>query len=190
MIIWGHDPGERNYGYTVLEYKKDGVSFRILEIGQILNTVTNLTDKPMRPPKSRRKKEDNAPPLVEGVQNYRVLLKRLAVEHGNPAEVYSERFQTRGVKSRSVETVSFMNGILCLQTTAWKASFHTMIAGTWKNAFNRNQSLDRMYELGKTLGLTPHEIDSFCIALTRGGKQPPPAFKVMKQHLKKYTTTT
>lgn len=177
MLVWGHDPGERNYGYAVIELGKRP---RILEIGQVLDTIRNLTHKPQKPPKSRRGKEPDAPPLAKGVRVYTRLLSGLIDDFGVPHEVFSERFQTRGVKSKSVESVSMMNGILCLKVMAKGAYFHTMIAGTWKNAFNRHLNLDDVYALGKKLGFTPHEIDAVCIGLTRGGLQPPPSFKTLK----------
>lgn len=191
MLVWGHDPGERNYGYAVI---KLGKKTRILEIGQVMDTLRNLTHKAQKPPKSRRGKEPDAPPLKGSVVRYIRLVDNLMVEFGVPHEVYSERFQTRGVKSKSVESVSMMNGMLCLRVMLKGAYFHTMIAGTWKNAINRafakvhgaGVSLDDLYAFGKLLGFTPHEIDAVCIALTRGGQTPPPHIKRIKKMLKEY----
>lgn len=173
-IALGLDPGERNFGYAVVSHKP----LRILEVGQIDDTIRNLTHKPQRPPKSRRKKEENAPPLTDAMTAFNKVLRGIFSDY-TPDGVYSERFQARGTKSRSIETVSFMNGIIAFRCRLSKIYFSTFIAGTWKNAFNRHVSLDTMYEVGKKMGFSPHEVDAICIALTKGGTIPPPSIAIM-----------
>lgn len=170
MIILGVDPGERNYGYSIVER---GGRLAIHEVGQIEDTIRNLTAKPQKPPKSRRKKEGMIPPLAASMHTYVKVLHGIFDQY-QIREVHSERFQTRGVKSKSVETVSFMNGILAHVCALRRINFYSIIASTWKNHINKYLVLEDLYAFGKELGYSPHEIDSACIGLTRGGLLPPP----------------
>lgn len=197
MKIFGFDPGETNSAYAVVDMKP-GVAYRLREIGQIDNTIKNLTDK-LQKPKVRHKKKldkngkkkptkwkEQLPPLQEQLPKYYKTISGLFRDHGKPKEVYAERFQTRGVKSKSVETVSMMNGVVATMCMHRHTNFYAVIAGTWKNHVNRHFSLDALYVAAKKLGFTPHEVDALLIAVTRGGKVPPPPMKAILKLLTLY----
>lgn len=179
MIILGLDPGSANFGYSVVQR---GKRMCILEFGQIDDTVKNLTAKSQKPPKSR-KKDGPIPPLKDGMFRFlsviEVLFNQYPIE-----ELNAERFQTRGIKGKSTELVSFMLGMLGLYCRQKNIKFNVTIAGTWKNRVNRCWPLDDLYVFGKELGLSPHEIDAILIGMTRGGRVNPPSLENMKTLLK------
>lgn len=179
MRFIGVDPGSSNFGYSVVER---GRRIAILEFGQIEDTVKNLTDKPQKPPKSRRKKEGPIPPLEEAMALFLSVFEHLLDQY-KPDEVIAERFQPRGIKGKSTELVSFMLGIMALCCKRRNIRFRVTIAGTWKNKVNRNYSIDLAYDFGKMLGISPHEIDAILIGLTRAGKLNPPPLAKLKRLL-------
>lgn len=156
----------------------------IREIGQIEDTIKNLTAKAQKPPKSRRKKDGPILPLQEAMPRFLQVIDGILDEY-KPDEMYAERFQTRGIKGKSTELVSFMLGLLAMRCRERKIRFVVIIAGTWKNAVNRCWPLDDLYAYGKTLGFSPHEIDSMMIGLTRGGQTKPPSISNVKTLLRK-----
>lgn len=197
MLIFGFDPGETNSGYAVVVFKP-GKAYRLLEIGQIEETIKNLTDKTQKLKVKRRAKVDKngkkkptkfrpeLPPLQIQLPKYYKTISGLFRDHGKPKAVHVERFQTRGVKSKSVETVSMMNGVVATICMHRHTDFYTTIAGTWKNLVNKHFDLEHLYKLAKEIGFTPHEVDAFMIAITRGGKIPPPPMKTVLKALRVY----
>lgn len=187
MIVLGIDPGEANFGYGVIDLKR----LRVLEYGQITHTLRNLTPKPLditpKAKKTRAKKngvkvvKDFVPPFSDAFKAYRRTILKLMRDYPSITEVYSERFQTRGVKSRSVETVSMMNGVIATLCFNKHLVYQPIIAATWKNKVNKTFNLDEAYEKVKQHGVSPHEFDGTLIAFTRGGQIPPPPLnKVLK----------
>jgi len=172
-VYIGADPGTTNYGYAIIECKN--ISISILELGMFQSTITNLTKKAAKPPKSKRKKTkpiELIPPLTIQYPEYKVAWKSLLTEY-NPIKITAERFQSRGYQGSSViESVSLMNGILLDLCDDRKIEFEMHIASTWKNSLNRFlketkplnlESLDEIYALCKPF--PNHIIDSLFINL-------------------------
>ena len=79
-----------------------------------------------------------------------------------------ERFQNRGIRTLSVELISFMNGILYQICCDKKIDFVYLTAATWKNKFNKENPLytvDSIYERAKDYGLVTHQVDAALIGL-------------------------
>lgn len=194
MLILGADPGESNYGYAVV---RRGKKMDILEIGQITDTIKNLTHNLQKPKvrhkvktnkngtKKPTKWKDELPPLQDVLPLYYNTILSIYADYPDVEETYVERFQTRGVKSKSVETVSMMNGVTATMCMQRETKFHCIIAGTWKNAINKHLDLEELYKFGKSLGFSPHEIDATCIGLTRGGTIPPPPLAKLHKMLRR-----
>lgn len=194
MLVLGNDPGETNFGYAIVDIAKR----EIYEIGQITKTIRNLTPKPMdvrtKAQKTKDKKaqrkvapEHMLPPFRDNFRIFRNNFIRIFRDYPDITEVYSERFQTRGVKSRSVETVSMMNGVVATLAYNKRVAYQPTMAATWKNRVNKTFDLEAAYTMAGQYGFTPHELDATLIAFTRGGQDDPPSYKQLKRALKVYS---
>ena len=164
MKVRGFDPGDSNFGYSLLEIK--GSKIQILHIGMNADTISNLTETPQLPPKSKRKKKNpnyRIPAFLDQLRIYKKFLVRCIKE--GPDLVATERYMTRGIKGKSIECVSMMNGIAASMLTAKGISFILYSAASWKNSINRIVDLKELYVKCKK-HLKPHEIDSAFIALS------------------------
>lgn len=83
----------------------------------------------------------------------------------SPNLVIAERFQTRGNGGPTIETVSLMLGLL----GAFKRiPYKYVIAGQWKNAFNKrwaNGDKEFLKDLYKDCRTTPHQLDASLIGV-------------------------
>lgn len=164
-LFAGADPGSSNYGYGVVEatIRRDLVHIDIIEAGMWQDVVTNLTDHAVKPPKSKRRKRDPTAmiaPLSEQMEafaaEWETVFTTYEIEH-----ITCERFQTRGIKGKTIEAVSMMNGALLMQAARHFITFDCITAATWKNQVNRYLRLEDLYRLG----LTPHTVDSCFIGI-------------------------
>lgn len=164
MIVWGHDPGPECYGNCWL--KVNGKRIEILEIGMNTLTLSNLTETPQLPPKSKRKKKTpdyRIPAFLDQLKLFKKYVFKGLKK--SPDLVATERYMTRGIKGKSIECVSMMNGILASTVTAKGVTFILYSAASWKNSINRIVDLKELYkECQKQL--KPHEIDASFIALS------------------------
>lgn len=201
----GIDGGEKNFAYAVVDVKR----VVCLEIGMIEATIVNMTPHPMKVgPKGKLdkktgkrakrdpRKQSVLPAFKDTLSDYIITIAEILRDYDvRVKDVYSERFQTRGVKSRSVETVSFMNGIVATLCYANGVHFQPTIAATWKNRVNKVWArhakdgllpLEVAYGHATRLGFTNHELDSTLIAFTRGGSEDPPAIKRVLRAMQQY----
>ena len=161
----GSDPGDSNYGYSVINVKPlKGFKVSILELGMMTCRINNLTDRPAKPPKSKRRKRmvvlDYAPYPVQ----FRLFTDEWdeIIRYHGVKRVTSERFQARGLRGKSIECVSIMNGIICSVADAQYKVYEIITPASWKNQVNRYFKLEDLY---KKLSLTPHTVDSVFIGL-------------------------
>jgi Holliday junction resolvasome RuvABC endonuclease subunit len=162
----GSDPGDSNYGYCVLKANtaKGILHLKIIEIGMFTCQINNLTDKPAKPPKSKRRKRTKImyPPFEEQLKLYsREWINILNTF--KPKKLTTERFQARGLRGKSIEAVSIMNGASCLIAQSKHVDFEMITAATWKNQINGCTNLEEIYDLVD--GLTPHSIDACFLAV-------------------------
>lgn len=180
-IFAGADPGTANYGYTVLRVGLDPtralVRAKPLCIGMWRSTLTNLTDKPVKLPKSKRRKRDpdaRIPPFNEQMIAFVEDWEEIFFEYEGICRLTVERYQARGMMGKTIENVNMMNGALWGVCDNFSTEFECITAATWKNQVNRYTELEGFY----TLGHTPHSVDSFFIAL----------YGALKYHGRKWET--
>lgn len=90
----------------------------------------------------------------------------------------AERFQARGGKGPTIESVNCMLGTMaCMSEDAEIESADFITAGVWKNEFNRNGDLKEMYEDHKELRrdktrphIQIHQLDACLLGLYRACK--------------------
>lgn len=164
MILIGFDPGESNFGVSVVEI--NGYTIDLVSIGMNSITITNLTETPQKLPKSKQRKKnknERIPPYLAQVKQFSIFVKRLLNRH-DIAGICSERYMTRGIKGKSVECVSTMNGITSYLAVSKNIPMIILPAAVWKNRVNKYVDLKELYIKLKS-AYKPHEIDSAFIAL-------------------------
>ncbi len=166
MIITGigSDPGDSNYGYSVIDYDIKTTRFSIRELGMFTCQINNLTESFQKPPKSKRRKRivvPNYPPFSHQLVLFRDEWINLIVKY-KANTITSERFQARGLRGKSIELVSIMNAVIALEGMTHNVPVQLITASTWKNQVNRLFDLKLLYT---KMRLTPHTIDSVFIAI-------------------------
>lgn len=170
MIVLGCDPGTTNYAWAVLNVRERGnrLVLNIKSAGQLHWTITNLTDKPQKPKKSKIKKkipikEQMIPPMEIQMRRFKKDWSE-QLDKYKPDTFYAERFMTRGLKGATVEAVSMMNGILASLSDDRGMKFAVTTAASWKYHVNTIYDLEELYK--KFKGILPnHIIDASFIAL-------------------------
>lgn len=115
------------------------------------------------------------PPLEEGQANFSDDFLWL-VNTWNVTEVTWERYQSRGLRTTSIETVGFMGGSMTTLCSILGINVMAPIASEWKQAVNRagddKDTLASIYEQARGFKIPPHTVDSIGIGLyglTHGG---------------------
>lgn len=141
-ISIGADPGTSNFGYSVMSFCKPRgqlLRFDLLEIGMFLSTITNLTSKEQKPPKSKRRKTK---PLVM-IKAFSNQFDEYIAEWNNILDCYpsikisSERFQSRGLRGPVIECVAMMNGAIATISKQNSIDYEIITAASWKNILNK-----------------------------------------------------
>mgnify|MGYP001433205113 CR=1 FL=1 len=162
----GSDPGDLNYGYTILSASntRGKLRIKVLEIGMFSCQINNLTAKPAKPPKSKRRKTIKIlyPPFPDQMDSFSTEWEEIFDSH-KVVGYTTERFQARGLKGKSIEAVSIMNGLSCSLARKRQIDFEMITASTWKNQVNRYTDLEAIYAM--VPDLTPHSIDSCFLAI-------------------------
>lgn len=147
ITVMGNDAGSTNYGYSVIKFKvKHGeVSYKILECGQLQNTLKDLKVV-AKPILNKYKKEIRAKIKKYGINN-----------------MICERFMPRGRFGNTSEFVNIMIGFLLAQ----KEPVLLLTASTWKNRVNKfigkkkkGEKLSGLDKFYKIVCVPPHEIDA------------------------------
>lgn len=170
IVSLGVDPGSVNYAYGCVQFKlrHDSLFPKILSAGQLHWTIINLTETAVKPPKSKRKKsipikEQLIPPFSKQLtlfeKDWRAQIRRY-----QPDIWTVERFQARGLKGKTVECVSLMNGVLAAMARRNKISYTMITAAQWKNRVNAFDNLDKIYT---EVSLPPHIVDAVFISTYR-----------------------
>ena len=151
MFVLSLDPGSRNFAYCVTSIDEN--KFRFLEIGQISNTIVNLTALTRKSKKIVDESVDVMTPKY--IKSMSGLLTEYAIQ-----EIVIERFQARGLKGSTIEAVSIMVGILMCIAHNRGLKIRLITAAQWKNQVNRIVTLNNSYGESHKLGFTPHETDA------------------------------
>lgn len=154
IVILAHDPGTRNYGFSIVRGSLAArrLRFRILQYGLVQTTIDDL--------------KGNA--LQEKGEVYLTAMRGLQ-EQFSPGAVIAERYQPRGVSGQTtIECVNIMLGSMF--TVFHPVPFKVLPASEWKNALRRTGvDLDAVYQDQmkdiKAHRLTNHEIDACLIGV-------------------------
>lgn len=149
LTLLSSDPGSTNYGFAVVQFKKDGddLRFRIVENGLCRSTVNSLKDSKT---------------LASQLTEYEKFIRALITKH-NADGLCAERYMTRGINGPTVEYVNFMLGVM-MQSS--KLPVRLWPAVVWKNAMKRaGVDLKYWYKYCRT---TPHQLDAALIGIYTG----------------------
>ena len=165
MKLMGVDPGERTYAYSIVDLKvvKGELRVKVLASEYVDNTLVNLTHNDnQKIGKFIHERVD-----VE-LPRFGATIDALLDKH-KPERVGVERFQTRGNKGKTIETVSMMNALLLDRADSRKIYWYLYVAATWKNWIARlggdKLFLDELYKIGDVRGLAHHTVDTVCMTL-------------------------
>lgn len=146
MIIFAHDPGTRNYGYSIVEgeaVSDTRIRFRVLENGLCPHTIITLKDH------KQRRREKNA--YMDWIASM--------LEQYQPSAIIAERYMTRGISGPTIESVNMMLGIL----QSFNLRDKYIPAATWKNAVTRSGV--ELKEWYKFCRVAPHPLDATLIGV-------------------------
>lgn len=149
MKILGLDPGSTNTGWCCLNVNRseEGLDIQLVDFGKLVYPVRDM-------------KGDISPHVKAFKSEIMRIKKKTGCTH-----LYAERFQTRGIKGKTIEAVSLMLGVLT--QCSWEY-YEFITAGTWKNAYNRQAgkktALIETYAKTKAAGIEDHETDSCLIS--------------------------
>lgn len=126
ITVLSMDPGTTNYAASVLKIATVGEQVKIKVIG------TRMVGKAIMEPKY----------IVPQVRSFQSEIWNLEYHHGPFDLVCAERFQSRGLKGTTIESINMMLGVLAV--TFPQLEIYT--ASTWKNSANRVFDLKATYE--------------------------------------------
>lgn len=153
LTVLSMDPGTSNYAASVLKFAPSPSRLKLRVMG------TKLIEDTVRNPAS----------LNIEYRKFMAEILSLEREFGPFDLVVAERFQSRGLKGITIESINMMLGIL----VTLYPQLHLYTASTWKNSFNRrfaseqDKPLNELYAelkemvkpLPKLERKTPHELD-------------------------------
>lgn len=149
-LIMSADPGKENFSIAVQKLEDELPSILYVELLDC--TITEL-------------RENANPPFIEQMRKFSSYISDI-LDSYKPVEVTMERFQMRfRTPGATAEVVNVMIGIACLLCLQRGIPVKLVIAGEWKNHFNRYSDipLNDLYKSVKRL--PPHVIDSAMIGL-------------------------
>jgi len=148
------DPGSKNFALSVVEGAVIDGKLKI----KIHGTAMLIEEALLY---------DLTKDVTAKLRNFRRVLKNLAYDYGYPDAVYFERFQTRGIKGKTIECISMMNAIPALVFGKAEPKFIT--AATWKNRANARFDLKNSYKdynLHRVItNKAEHELDACLIGI-------------------------
>lgn len=157
--VLGHDPGNTNYGFSVidLEIRQGMVHVEVIACGELPYRIKKLTE-------------------VATFNELRTFLQHaiLDIRDYRPDYYAVERFMTRGIKGSLIEHVNMMIGMFSSAACRVKENKVPVVRnitlvnpGTWKKAAKQFFNLDTAYKICST---PPHELDATLIAIYAGTK--------------------
>lgn len=146
ITILGIDPGTNNCAYSIVNlWKTKALEYEVVKRGMIANPVKELNGFRVGP----------------DMKQFRSEIVGLKSEY-NVDFAIAERYMTRGHGGTTIEAVSSMLGLIASVFGEWCCF---VPAAVWKNAWNKQYSLDDFYEEMSEYGIPTHEVDAVSIAL-------------------------
>lgn len=126
VTILSMDPGVTNYAASVIRAKRvdDKLKIKVLGTKMVKNTIRDIKS-----------------PQAE-TEEFRKEIRDL-YDKFDCSYIVAERFQTRGIKGKTIESICMMLGVLATQFQ--DADIINLTASTWKNQYNRNLDLKDLY---------------------------------------------
>jgi len=148
--VIGHDPGSRNYAYSVVDARVWGhlFQYKVRKCGIIEKAIPALKDD-----------------LKEGTVQFIKEVDGIIGDFKPVNYFIAERFVSRGLRGDIGERANIMLGIALALTTRKKVGVvetPMITASTWKN---RTKKILDLKELYKQCRVPPHEVDATLIAL-------------------------
>lgn len=125
MRILSGDPGKVNFALSVIDVKK---KVKVVGTRMCANPVKHLHLD-----------------VVAESQAFLAELEYLNDKYGPFDGVCFERFQSRGLKGNTVETISLMLGLIAVFAHKHNIPVMFITASQWKNAFNKTMDLKGLY---------------------------------------------
>jgi hypothetical protein len=148
MIIYAHDPGKINYGFSVLRVIDDNIE--VLKCGTFVGV------------QNAKNRAELALLYGTVVDNARVVNEyevSVGIEDVNTFVI--ERYMSRNVGTSLLETVNLGTGYL-LSKLPRQTEIEMITPAIWKNWCNKHFNMDELYAKIK---VTPHEMDATLMAL-------------------------
>lgn len=156
IVVFSCDPGTKNFACSLTEYtynKNKITKVKILGTCMLEETLQDLTNN------------------VSGTLSlFRKRIRKM-VKGKNVGAVCFERFQSRGLKGKTIEAIGFMLGQLAYVFKKKDPVF--ILASTWKNRINRFEGI-KLNDVYKSYMLTrvaspkkDHELDAVLIGMYR-----------------------
>lgn len=154
--VFSCDPGTKNFAMSLIEgtVTDQGLKIKILGTCMLDETLQDLT-------------KDVAPTL----RKFHKRMDFIRTKH-KPKLTCFERFQSRGLKGKTIEAIGYMLGVIGM--TFRKTDPRFILASTWKNRINKIDGVD-LKEIYKGWGLTSsaksytgkrdHELDAVLIGI-------------------------
>lgn len=160
--VFSCDPGTKNFAMSVIEGTYDGKGLKIKILGTCMleETLQDLT-------------KDVSPVL----QMFNKRMRKIRRKY-KPNLTCFERFQSRGLKGKTIEAIGYMLGVIAI--TFRKSDPQFILASTWKNRINKIDGVvlnDIYKEWGLTskaktyTGKRDHELDAVLIGIYKLHKE-------------------
>jgi hypothetical protein len=158
VTVFSCDPGTKNFACSVIKGRFDGTNLRVKIVGTcMLPEEVVLID------------------LTKNVGGklsiFSKHIRRIIKKYG-PDIACFERYQSRGLKGKTIEAIGYMLGVLGMMFKHGDPQY--ILAATWKTRINRFPDID-LKKIEKKYGLTTskkdyrgkrnHEMDSVLIGL-------------------------
>ena len=154
--VFSCDPGTKNFAMSVIEgtVTESGLKIKIIGTCMLNETLQDLTK--------------NVAPVLRDFNKRMRFIKK---EH-KPKLACFERFQSRGLKGKTIEAIGYMLGVIGI--TFRRANPRFILASTWKNRINKIDGVV-LNDIYKGWGLTSkaksytgkrdHELDAVLIGI-------------------------
>lgn len=169
----GADLGVPNTAMTLIKATTPVTKVKVLRSSMMRYPISNLTDRPVKKYKRVKKKRVYVgllDPFSQQLERFLFEVKD-AVCGYCPSVVTVERFLGRGFTAGGAlaEAISMMNMGFVMTARSTRSKSRLCTSALWKNQFNRTmagvKTLKDMYEDAKQLGVSPHQLDSYLIAV-------------------------
>lgn len=159
LVVLGMDPGMRNFGIFIGKlYGTDQLEKIEIYRSDLLNT-----------PVSSLKESD----IGQHIEGFNIEITALFAKY-KPDAIFMERFMGRGFSGNGAisEITNIMVGmLLCHSTTYYDNVILPIIRcitpASWKAQVNAIYKLDYLYKDAKVVGIEPHRIDAFLMAISQ-----------------------